>query len=294
MRSSLARLLPALSCLALGCAGGGAPAPPTGVVLTTLAMHLDPAVPVGEEAYVCVGLDAGGAAGAAIHALRWTPPSGPVRIHHAMMFATADLAGVGAVPCDPMPSPAVVLTLYAPGGETTALADGVSIAVPAAAAGIFVQLHLLRFGAGADEARVDLLASEEPPVHLAGWVDDLAPVPQIPPQARVTATAQCHFPGPVHVVGSWPHMHRLGASFQGTIVRSGGGSDVLVDVPAWDFSHQLLYPVDADLAADDGVETSCTWTNTTPVAVSGGPLSSNEMCNQGLVVWPSDLAHCLR
>jgi hypothetical protein len=282
MRSSLPRFLLAVSCLALGCSGGVAPAPPAGVVLTTLRMHLDPTAPVGAEAYVCVGFDAGGAAGAAI------------RIHHAMMFATADLAGVGAVPCDPMPLPAVVLPLYAPGGEATALAEGVSIAVPAAATGIFVQLHLLRASTGADEAEVDLLASEARPAHLAAWVDDPAPVPVIPPDASATATAQCRFPGPVHIVGSWPHMHRLGASFRGTIARGGGGSDVLVDVPAWDFSHQPLYPLDADLAAEDAVETACTWSNTTPAAVSGGPLSSDEMCNQGLVVWPSELAHCLR
>jgi hypothetical protein len=264
------------------------------VVLTTLEMHLDPAAPVGADAYACLGFDAGGAAGAAIHALRWTPPSGAVRIHHAMMFATADLTGVGAVPCDPMPSPAVVLPLYAPGGEATALAAGVSIAVPATATGIFVQLHLLRFGTGADEAEVDLVASEAPPAHLAAWVDDPAPVPVIPPDASVTATAQCRFPGPVHVVGSWPHMHRLGASFRGTIARGGGGSDVLVDVPTWDFSHQPLYSLEADLAAEDAVETGCTWINTTPAAVRGGPSSSDEMCNQGLVIWPSELAHCLR
>ena len=295
---SLLRSLLALSCVALGCGGGASPAPapqpPDGVVLTTLEMRLDPPVPAGAEAYQCMRFDVGGAKGGAIHALRWTPPTGPVRLHHAMMFATSEPGPTGPVPCDPLPLPVTVLPLYAQGGEATTLAEGVSIALPETAVGFFVQLHLLRFADGTDQASVELLASVTPPEHLAGWVDDLAPVPDILPHTSVTSTAQCQFPGAVHVVGAWPHMHRIGASFHGTVVRANGGREALVDVDPWVFDHQVLYTVDAALAPGDAVETACTWLNPTPDVVEAGPFSSDEMCNQGLVVWPRELAACLR
>jgi hypothetical protein len=211
-----------------------------------------------------------------------------------MMFATAEPGPTGPVPCDPIPTPVTVLPLYAQGGEATTLAEGVSILLPETATGFFVQLHLLRFGEGADEASVDLVASDTPPEHLAAWVDDFAPVPAILPHASVTSTAECHFPGPVHVAGSWPHMHRIGASFHGTVVRADGSREALVDVDPWVFDHQVLYTVDAALAPGDAVETACTWLDTTPYVVNAGPFSSDEMCNQGLVIWPREAAACLR
>ena len=89
-------------------------------------------------------------------------------------------------------------------------------------------------------------------------------------------------------------MHRLGAHFEGTIVRANGAREPLLTVPMWDFSHQPLYPVDAPLADGDAIETACSWDNTTDFPVQSGPYSGDEMCNQGLVVWPKEAATCLR
>jgi hypothetical protein len=263
-------------------------------VLATLTMTLDPGVAAGQEQYLCFRFDVGGASGAAVHALHWTPSSGPVLIHHAMTFATAAAGPVGPVPCEPMPSPVAVLPLYAPGGEDTSLPDGVSIVVPTAATAFFVEMHLIRVGDGTGTASVDLLASDAPPSHFAGWVDDFVSVPPLPPQSFTTATAACRFEGPVHVVAAWPHMHRLGSRFQGTIVRADGSRVPLLVLPTWDFDHQPLYLVNGDLADGDAVETACTWDNTTDQVVMEGPFSTDEMCNQGLVVWPQELAHCVR
>jgi hypothetical protein len=193
-----------------------------------------------------------------------------------------------------MPPAVAVLPLYAPGGEATALADGVSIVIPDTAQSLFIEMHLYRRAAGASRASVEFLASATPPAHLARWVDDIAEVPSLPPHTMATATASCRFGGPVHVVGSWPHMHRLGAHFEGTIVRANGTREALLTVPTWDFDHQPLYAVDASLADGDAIETACSWDNTTDLTVLPGPFSGDEMCNQGLVVWPAESATCMR
>jgi hypothetical protein len=282
-----------VSLLLLGCAGGARPAD-ADVVLATLSMDLDPAVPVGRETYECRLFQARGSQGGAVHALRWKPPSGPIVLHHAMMFATAATGLPGPVPCEPMPTPVAVLPLYAPGDETITLAEGVSIVVPTTGESLFVELHVIRVGAGSASASVDLLASETPATRLAGWVDDFATVPAIAPHSVATATASCRFAGPVHVVRSWPHMHRLGARFAGTIVRANGGREAFLEVPAWDFAHQPLYAVDASLGEGDAIETACSWNNPTEATVTAGAFSTDEMCNQGLVVWPRESATCVR
>jgi hypothetical protein len=255
---------------------------------------IDPQVAVGSEAYMCWLFNAAGARGGAVHTLHWTPAAGGVWIHHAMIYTTTTAASPsGPVPCDPMPPALVVLPLYAPGGETEAIADGVSIAIPDTAAAIFVQLHLVRITNGSSTASVDLLASDAPPAHLAHWIDDGLVPPSLPPHAVVTATSQCRLGGSVQVVASWPHMHRLGSQFHSTIVHADGGREPLLDLSLWDFEHQPLYAVDASVAAGDAVETACTWDNTTGAMVDAGPFSTDEMCNQGLVAWPQENAYCL-
>ena len=116
----------------------------------------------------------------------------------------------------------------------------------------------------------------------------------MPPHTTATATASCRFGGPVHVVGAWPHMHRLGAHFEGTIVRANGAREPLLTVPSWDFDHQPLYPVDGHSPPAMRFETACSWDNGTDVTVQSGPFSGDEMCNQGLVIWPEESAVCVR
>lgn len=262
-------------------------------VLEQLEIEMDPPVSPGTEFYQCRRYDIGRARGASLHALRWVVPSTAVRLHHAMMFATAEPGSNGAVACDPMPPPVAVLPLYAPGAEELHFTEGVSIAIPDSATALFVELHVLRLGEGSGTASVELDSTPAPPAHLAGWVDDLAPVPTLEPHTRATATGSCRFEGPARLVAAWPHMHALGTAFRGTVVRADGRRERFLDV-AWDFNHQELHPVDVALDRDDAIETECNWTNTSDSPVAEGPFSKDEMCNQGLVVWPRELAHCGR
>jgi hypothetical protein len=55
-----------------------------------------------------------------------------------------------------------------------------------------------------------------------------------------------------------PHMHKAGREFHAVIAR-GETRTPLVDVPSWDFTHQLTYLLDMDLAPHDVIEPTCTW-----------------------------------
>lgn len=126
-------------------------------VLATFATPVDPEVAVGAEIYECHLFDVTQLQGAAVHGVRWTPPSGPLQLHHAMMFVTSATGASGPGPCEPMPPAVAVLPLYAPGGEITTLADGVSIIIPSTAQRLFVELQLTRRGAGSSSTSVDFL-----------------------------------------------------------------------------------------------------------------------------------------
>ncbi len=69
-----------------------------------------------------------------------------------------------------------------------------------------------------------------------------------------------------------------------------GTRTVFVNVPSWNFAEQQTYVVDRDVAAGDGIETDCTWFNPTDNYVLPGPLTTDEMCGDGLIVWPGQTA----
>jgi hypothetical protein len=286
---------------AAGCgAGHQSPDPDAGDAVPPLSptarrgeFVADPAIDVGHEAYVCYSFDVQGISDVHIGRVTWHPPTGPVLLHHASLFAAGGLPDVGEVPCDPMPTRVAALGVYTPGIEPLQLPDGVAVELPAGTQRLLVLAHAIRVDAGpANPTYVDLELAAEPVLHSANWVDDFGPVPTLDPGESTGSIGRCLFAQPTHIVSVWPHMHRMGAEFHGVVVRADGTREALLDVKPWDYDHQLIYPVDVQLEAGDVVETQCHWTNTTDHVVGPGPYSTDEMCNQGLLVWPFDSALC--
>ena len=223
----------------------------------------------------------------------WHPPGGPVFLHHASLFAAAGLPDVGEIPCDPMPDRVAALGVYTPGIEPLQLPEGVGIELPPGTRRLLVLAHTRRLAAGpADSTYVDLELAAEPVEHSVNWVDVFAPVPNIFPGDAIGTVGNCRFDVPAHIVSVWAHMHRIGSEFHGVIVHADGTREPLLDVKPWDYNRQLMYPVDVQLQPGDTVQTQCHWVNNTSDVVVGGPLSTDEMCNQGLLVWPFDSALC--
>src|SRR5262249_30473201 len=79
-------------------------APPLAASARRGQFRADPAIQPGEEAYICYSIDVEGISGVHVGRVTWHPPTGPVTLHHAALFAAAGLPDVGELPCDPMPT----------------------------------------------------------------------------------------------------------------------------------------------------------------------------------------------
>jgi len=248
----------------------------------------------GEEAYVCFGFDAGLLEGRPISAIRWSPPAGGgVSVHHATLFATREGTADGPTTCDAMPADAVGLHVFAPGGTPLELPPDVGLELPTGTIRLLVEAHVLRTDASAPEAAsAEICTLAEPPAKLAAWIGVSAPVPAIRPHHEETSIARCTLEAPFRLLATWPHMHRVGKAFHGSVLRRDSTRTRLIDVEPWAFEKQRTYPIDVQVEAGDAIETHCIWQNPGDEYVLPGILSSNEMCNQGLIGWPADAARC--
>lgn len=272
-----------------GCEGGDG----DGDDPLSFSFELDPAVPPGEEDYACFAFNAAWLADRAVQGVAWEPGSGPATLHHATLFAVSGEVAPAKSPCGVRAERSIVLHVWTPGSSALALPDGVALALPSWVTGLLVEAHALRLAEGPSlPSQVTLIPAPDGPLQLAAWVDDRAPVPVIAPHSEVASSRTCVFEQAANVVSTWPHMHRIGKEFHGTVVRKDGGREPLIEVAPWDFNHQLSYPVSAALAPGDGVETACAWQNASQYYVHPGLKSADEMCNQGLIVWPVAAARC--
>jgi hypothetical protein len=195
--------------------------------------------------------------------------------------------------CDPMPADMISLHVHAPGGGPLELAPDIGLSLPSTARYVRIEAHALRTASGpAEPARVEMCMHASDPPKRAVWLGLAAPVPAIRPHTIETSTGQCELPSAFHLVASWPHMHRIGKEFHAAIIH-GGVESRLLDVPAWDFTHQLTYSLSFDLEAHDLIAPTCIWQNPTADYVLPGSFTTNEMCTFGVIGWPADAAGCV-
>lgn len=255
---------------------------------------IDPGPDEGAEAYVCITTPLRDAGGVQIQRVTWFPPGAGVVLHHASLYAAAGELPDGALPCDPLPELVATLGIYTPGGEPLTLPADVAVVLPEQTSHLYFSAHVIRLARGPIvPTRVELGLATTPAAHSAQWVDIFADVPLVPPGEQRTAVGSCRFLNAANVVTVWGHMHRAGRRFLGTIVRANGERETLLEIPSWDFDHQLVHRVDALIEAGDSVETRCEWSNDGDQPIQAGSFTRDEMCNQGLFVWPPEGTHCV-
>jgi mono/diheme cytochrome c family protein len=97
-----------------------------------------------------------------------------------------------------------------------------------------------------------------------------------------------YFGGEVDILGGFPHMHKLGASYRAWVERAGGGEECLL-AGEYDFDHQLTYMFEEPmtLGERDRFGFECTWDNSAtnpdnpsspPRDVTWGEGTTEEMC----------------
>ena len=92
---------------------------------------------------------------------------------------------------------------------------------------------------------------------------------------------------PIHIIRSWPHMHKLGRHMKADIHRADGKIDPLFNVD-FDFNSQWGYDTPAILNPGDWIETTCTYDNQTPNLVTFGESTSTEMCYNFTYAYPAN------
>lgn len=253
-----------------------------------------PALAEGEqEGYVCFAFTAEQRQGP-LASLTWDLASrGGVGLHHATLYTTAEERPLsGPFGCEPMPVDALAVHAGVPGSEVFSLPPDMALELSSKARTFIVEAHMYRSnGDAAGQASVSLCRASEAPAKLAGRFAVGAPVPAIRPHTVEVSAALCRVPADLHLLYSWPHMHRAGREFRATLLRNDQRLPLL-DVGDWDFTHQVTYETGLDARAGDLIETTCVWENDSDEYVLPGLLSANEMCTHGVTAYPADRAYC--
>lgn len=274
-----------VAALLLSCSG---PANTATSFVATLA-PLD--VAAGTETFECFGFDAKTVAGEYVTGIHFdAPPSGGLQLHHAALYAYPTDYPDGPVPCNEMPLE-WQLHVWFQGGDDVTLPTDVGLKLRPDTKRLVVHAHVLRTTDGPPAtAKVTLALRSDAPAHVATVLGAAGAVPAIRPHMQETTTTRCKVGKAMHVLTTAPHMHRLGTSFHGGLEPKSGAASVMVDVPMWSFDRQATYPVNLDLVPGDVVVSTCTWFNPTNDYVLPGYKTSDEMCGQALVVYPTDAA----
>lgn len=249
--------------------------------------------PEEREGYVCFAFEAGTDSRPITRSsIELARESGLV-LHHATLYTSAEARPLGrAFDCNPMPLDALAVHVAVPGSESLDLPTDTALMLRPDTRTFLIEAHLFRSSdAPAAPSRLQLCRAGSTPAKLAGRFAVGASVPAIRPHQLERSSALCRLPFDLHLLSSWPHMHRLGYQFHAALLR-GDQRIPILDVEHWDFDQQLTYPVDIDALAGDLIESTCVWQNDSDAYVLPGIFTSNEMCTHGVMGYPSQAAYC--
>lgn len=134
------------------------------------------------------------------------------------------------------------LTEYAPGTPPNEWPEGTGKRIPAGAWLMF-ELHYTPNGeATTDETHLGLVFADEKPaaeVIMAAVTTDEFEIPAHAADHEVVADMT--FEGSGEIISLLPHMHLRGKRFQLEMDRADGSTEILLDVPRYDFNWQIAY-----------------------------------------------------
>jgi hypothetical protein len=217
----------------------------------------------------------------------------PLGEHHTVLTVADQLGGLGGTQlgeydCEVLTVDLEMLYASGVGEGSLDLPEGVALKVEAGQF-LHLNLHLFNTTAGDLSGRSTITASLIPPVPAeleAEMVFTGTFAIDIPPGETMTTGGGCTFQEDATLFAYWPHMHQY-ATHQTVTLDVGGESRVLHD-EAYDFEHQINYPLDPtiDVTAGDSIRVDCTYTNFSTETLTWGDSSTEEMCFTGLYRYP--------
>ena len=174
------------------------------------------------------------------------------------------------------------------GTEPSSLPEGVAMKVLAGEQ-LVMNLHLFNVGDDFLEGTSGVLVRRAQPEDVENEAEVILAGPlglSVEP-GNTTIGSSCTLQAPATLFAVAPHMHQLGRHTKVTAHSSIEGERVVHDMP-YDFTHQLLYPIEPiELAAGDSVSIDCSYSNETGSSVGWGDSTLDEMCFVGLSVFPA-------
>lgn len=183
-------------------------------------------------------------------------PGNPAVVHHI-------IAGIrpprGRMKRRTEVGPSEWLTATAPGAAPLLLADGMAKLIPAGSKLVF-QMHYTPNGRKqSDRSSVGLMFAD--PARVRKEVATIAVENHflmIPPQKNdYRAEAWHKFDRDTVLLALFPHMHLRGKAFRYELRMPGGQSEVLLDVPRYDFAWQSTYVLEKPRLIPKGAEMHC-------------------------------------
>ena len=128
-----------------------------------------------------------------------------------------------------------------------------------AGSNVVFQMHYTTNGqASKDRTSIGLVFTKEPPSRTLVTGNALNARFVIPPgEANQEVKSSTTFKEDIHLTSFMPHMHFRGKDFVYTAVFPDGHSEILLNVPKYDFNWQLTYVLEKPIALPKGTRLDC-------------------------------------
>ena len=135
-----------------------------------------------------------------------------------------------------------IVGLTAPGTNVLTFPEGTALRIRAGSILTFQMHYTARGHARMDRTMIGFRFAKAPPTEQIFSTAFFNAQFQIPAGAKdVMVPASVGFNEPVRVYGLVPHTHLRGTRWQYTLVKPDGSSEVILDVPKYDFNWQTYY-----------------------------------------------------
>jgi peroxiredoxin/mono/diheme cytochrome c family protein len=152
--------------------------------------------------------------------------------------------------------PAIVGT--APGEEPVVFPEGTGIKVPAGSELVW-QIHYTPTGkVEKDRSEVGLIFCKKPPTRPVRSAMAINPLFRIPPnESHHQVVASKRFHNDVELLSLMPHMHLRGKDFRYVAHYPNGKSEILLNIPTYDFNWQHRYRYEKPFFLPKGTKIEC-------------------------------------
>jgi hypothetical protein len=243
------------------------------------------------DVYVCYGVDVTPSSPEQIIAMAPRVDNSKI-VHHILLLESDSAVSPTPTVCDGGIGNKKMLFGWAPGGRTLELPADVGYPLTDTRH-YMVQIHYnnaAQLDGQTDASGFDLCTTTEMRPNEADVIAFGSVKFSIPAHGALDLSCDYKLAAavaPIHVIGTWPHMHKLGTSIRNEVIPDGTGAPVdLGGQNPWDFNNQYFLPQDVTTKGGDIIRTHCSWQNSTDAAVNFGENTADEMCYSFTMYYP--------